>query len=423
MSKIIAFFMGLGRTRKIIAASGVVVILIAAAATVALQYSAEEFMPLYTGLDSGSMTEAAATLKTMGIDYRVEGRTISVPESSILGARRGIEAVGTAKTEAEGYELFDRTGFFVSEFTQRVDYARALQGELAKTIGRIKGVESAAVHIALPEKGIFLGEEKKASAAVILKFRSGAAMTRPEAVAIAHLVAAGVPQLVPANVTIIDTDGRMMIGGGYDAGPSASAPVYGRAAEIEMEGRLQSILDKAVGRGRAVVSVSVDMVTPRRAETTGQVRRMSIAVVIGGGLSQTAEGMDIKGLEAIIKAASGFSDERGDVLSIMSSPMPSVGAAKHVAAPPVNAYAGGGLLFGFYLVFGIFVVALIIFRAVQVRKAGVAALEVETLLERLALAGAKEARQQGGDAAKDLRDLARKDPRKAAAVLRAWVRE
>lgn len=232
---------GLGRAR-LSGVFGVLAAVIGAVILLSLAYSGGDYRPLYTGHGEGDVLAVIERLKAKGVPYKVEGYMISVPDEMLSASSRYIESAGVTQAVPTGFEIFDRSGFFLPEFTQRVNYSRALSGELARTIGQINGVESARVHLVLPEKGIFGVRDmriKTASAAVVITLRQGAAFTADQAASVAHLVAAGVPELKPDDVTVVDTAGRLLAGGYGPAGRAAMLsekreenPVLTRKADI-----------------------------------------------------------------------------------------------------------------------------------------------------------------------------------------------
>ncbi|OGQ51937.1 MAG: hypothetical protein A3J24_01810 [Deltaproteobacteria bacterium RIFCSPLOWO2_02_FULL_53_8] len=180
-------------------------------------YSVEEYRLLYTGQEHSEVEAVAESLKAKGVPYKIDGYAISVPVGLFPAASGYIDSAGRTQTAVTGFEIFDRSGIFLPESTRRINYSRALSGELARTIGQIDGVKGARVHLVLPEKGIFGNKEtgaKTASAAVILSLRTGAAFTAEKAEAVAYLVAASVPELTPDGVTVVDTEGRLLLAGG-----------------------------------------------------------------------------------------------------------------------------------------------------------------------------------------------------------------
>src|SRR5512147_734375 len=172
--------------------------------------SAEAYQYAFTNLTAEDGSEAAATLKTAGIPFRMEagGSALAVPAGKVYDARLLLAAQGIPRGGGVGFELFDRGDLGVSEFTQRVNLRRAIEGELARTIGRLASVRSARVHVTMPEKSLFRDEDRKASAAVVLALQPGRTLDDRELAGIRHLVASAVPGLSPSAVTLVDGKGN-----------------------------------------------------------------------------------------------------------------------------------------------------------------------------------------------------------------------
>jgi len=168
-----------------------------------------EYQTLYTQLspeDSGAVIEK---LKEKRVPYKVDGPAISVPADKVYETRMELAGEGLPQGGGVGFEIFDKTAFGVTDFVQKVNYKRALQGELTRTITQIKEIETARVHLALPEKGVFLDDQKKARASVIVKLRPGRQLTQGQVSSIVHLVANSADDLKPEDVAVVDTAGKM----------------------------------------------------------------------------------------------------------------------------------------------------------------------------------------------------------------------
>ncbi len=161
-----------------------------------------------------------------------------------------------------GFEIFDTTGFGVSEFTQKINYVRATQGELARTIGWLTEIDTARVHIVMPEKRLFASDQDQTRASIVLKVIPGRRLNSGQVQGIVHLVASSVAGLSPQNVTIVDTGGKMLTKAMDDESGSAltsSQLEYQRSLESDMEGRIQSILEPVVGEGNVIARVSAEV--------------------------------------------------------------------------------------------------------------------------------------------------------------------
>jgi flagellar M-ring protein FliF len=209
---------------------------------------------LFSGLDGKDSQQVAQELAAAGIPYETtaDGAGVQVPAEMLDKARMEVAAKGMPQTGRLGFELFDKPNWVGSEFDERVNYQRALEGELEHTIGTLGVVKSARVHLVLPQASLFAAEEKVAKASVVLKLKR-AALDPDQADAIRSLVAGAVENLSPSQVTLVDADGRVNF-----------KPRSSNAAEAEaeqaMEDKLVAMLEPLAGRDnvRATVNVTYD---------------------------------------------------------------------------------------------------------------------------------------------------------------------
>jgi flagellar M-ring protein FliF len=221
------------------------------------------------GEDAGPVISA---LKEKQIPYRLGpgGTVIEVPVERVDEVRLELAADGLPRGGGVGFEIFDKPSFGLSDFVQNVNYRRALERELGRTIQGIDGVESARVHLALPPASVFADERKEPSASVVVRLKPGRTPSGNQVRAITHLVASGVEGLDPSRVSVIDGNGRMLSGGGAEASEAMSASQLEakRALETGLETTLVSILEPVVGtdRVRARATVELDMARVQRVE-------------------------------------------------------------------------------------------------------------------------------------------------------------
>jgi flagellar M-ring protein FliF len=262
---------------------GSIVAALAGFATLLLWSSEPEYRPLFTNLTPDDAAAIVNKLKDERVPYRLlaGGSSIAVPAEQVHESRLRLASEGLPKGGGIGFELFDRANFNMTNFVQHLNYQRALQGELARTISQIGAVEQVRVHLVVPQKSVFLDEQQKPSASVVLKLRAGAQLAKPQVQGILHLVASSVEGLQPAQVTIVDTNGRLLAGGedreGFGA-LSTSQLEFQQGLERELERKIQSLLERAVGPQKAMVRVSA-MVDFQRVESTHEVFDPSSAVV------------------------------------------------------------------------------------------------------------------------------------------------
>lgn len=246
----------------------------------------QEFSPLYRGLDTDQTALIADALREQKIDYRLEngGSTISVPVADVPEARIRIAAKGLPGGASSGFELFDRPAFGVTDFVHRVNFIRAVQGELTRSVEQLEPVERARVQVVIPEKSSVLASRKrKPSAAVVVRLVPGRELDRVQTRAIVHLVASSIESLKPADVTVVDSAGRLLAPVGDETSPgtlpAGGAPAHQARVEAELANRIETMLEPVVGLGGVVARVSADMnwteskVTEERFDPDSQIAR------------------------------------------------------------------------------------------------------------------------------------------------------
>ncbi len=218
------------------------------------------FQVLFSNLspeDAGAITEK---LKELKLPYEIgDSGSVMVPEDKVLELRMTLASQGLPSGGGVGFEIFDKTTIGMTDFIQKINYRRALQGELSRTIGQLSAVEHARVHLAVPEKTLFSDKKEHTSASVVLKLRGGRALTQNQVQGIVHLVSSSVEGLNPQNITIVDTNGNVLSRPSDDSNNSQLSNYqneYQRGIEKSLEDRVQSMLEHAVGPGKAVVRIS-----------------------------------------------------------------------------------------------------------------------------------------------------------------------
>lgn len=227
---------------------------------------------LFTNLNGEDAAAIIDKLKETKVPYETTGggATVLVPSAQVHDLRLQLATQGLPHGGGVGYEIFDRTSIGMSEFVQKLNYRRALQGELARTIAQMPEVERARVHLAMPERRLFANEQDKARASVILALRNGQALTKSQVQGVIHLVSSSVEGLQARDVTIVDGHGRLLsstVAEDETAGLTNSQLEYQRNIEKDIETRIQTMLERIVGINKAVVRVS-SLVDFRKIETT-----------------------------------------------------------------------------------------------------------------------------------------------------------
>ena len=166
-----------------------------------------DYKPLMTGMEPADAQALTSRLAAKSIPYQVspDGKTVNVPADKLDSSRLEVASEGMPHSGRLGFELFDKLNWGQTEFDEKVNYQRALEGELERTIQTLRDVESARVHLVMPTDSVFLDREREAKASVILRLRSGQ-LSEETQKSIASLVSGAVDKLSPQNVTITDAD-------------------------------------------------------------------------------------------------------------------------------------------------------------------------------------------------------------------------
>jgi flagellar M-ring protein FliF len=230
--------------------------------------------------DAGAIVDK---LKDGKVPYETSGggTTILVPSAQVHDLRLELAGQGLPHGGGVGFEIFDRSTLGMSEFVQKLNYRRALQGELARTIAQMPEVERARVHLAMPERRLFATEQDRARASVVLSLRGGQMLGKTQVQGIIHLVSSSVEGLQARDVTVVDGHGQLLSNASTDetAGLTGSQLEYQRTVEKDIETRIQTMLERIVGANKAVVRVSSQLdfrkveTTEERFDPNGQVVR------------------------------------------------------------------------------------------------------------------------------------------------------
>lgn len=215
-----------------------------------------DFQLLYSNLSEEDAGLIMQRLKEMKIPYRMSESGIVVPSDKVHELRLQLATQGLPQGGGVGFEVFDKTNFAMTDFVQKLNYRRALQGELARTIRALSEVEQCRVHISVPEKSLFAREEERPKASVLVKLKQGRRLTEGQVQGIVHLVASSVEGLDAKDVAVVDSKGQMLTSAGIDMlGLSNSQIEFQRNYEKELEAKITTLLEPVVGRGKARVKV------------------------------------------------------------------------------------------------------------------------------------------------------------------------
>ncbi len=222
--------------------------------------------PVYATLFSNLREEDAARvvekLEEMKIKYKLKdgGKTILVPADKVYKLRLKLVSQGLPKGGTVGFEIFDKMKFGVTEFVQNLDYVRALQGELARTIMSMDEITYARVHLAIPKKTLFAEEEKKPSASVVVTLKPGATLSREQVRAIVLLVAKSVEGMDPKDVVVVDSRGRVLTKKEDEEEKLTTKQLLlQRMVEKNLENKIVRLLEPVVGPGKVIAKVSAQL--------------------------------------------------------------------------------------------------------------------------------------------------------------------
>ncbi|MBW6521345.1 MAG: flagellar M-ring protein FliF [Desulfoarculaceae bacterium] len=250
-------------SRKI--ALGVVAFLsIALFAVIIIQSQTAAHQLLYANLSETDAGSVANWLKAQKIPYQLKnnGRNIWIPADKLYETRLDLAASDLPTRGGVGFEIFDQQSFALTDFVQKVNYTRALQGELARTITSLAPVESTRVHLALPEKRLFEKQQKLATASIIVTLIAGRTLDKEQVQGIIHLVAGSVTGLSPEDVKVIDASGKVLSGSdkeSSDQNVSLDMLAFQQEVEHRMESRALELLDKTLGEDRSMVRVTATL--------------------------------------------------------------------------------------------------------------------------------------------------------------------
>ncbi len=233
-----------------------------------------EYEVLYRDLNPEDAQAIANKLKEEKRDYMVEGTSIlvAVPKSELDKLRLEIAGSGLARSGRVGYEIFDKSQFGLTDFTEQVNLQRALEGELARTIGSLSEISEARVHLVLAKDSIFEDQKEEAKASVVVRLKRGAELSKPSIAGIKRVVAGAVPGLRTYNVSVVDDEGRLL-SQSAEAGDAGRAEIESgirEQLEREMIAKVNSILEPVVGKGKvhANASIDIDFNTTEQTEET-----------------------------------------------------------------------------------------------------------------------------------------------------------
>ncbi|TWG98624.1 flagellar M-ring protein FliF [Nocardioides sp. J9] len=248
--------------QKAVAVIGTAALLLAAFLVVRW-VSAPSYAPLYSGLSGEDASAVIDELDAAGVPYKLGagGSTILVPQSQVYATRIKMNGQGLPTGSDGGYSLLDDQSLSTSESQERTNFKRAMEGELSKTIEAIDGVDTAVVHLAIPEEKVFSDEQKPTTASVLVDTVPGADLDDDQVQSVVHLVASSIDGLDPKNVTVTDTTGKLLTTDSAEggAGLASARAKQVSAYEKSMQSKIQGALDTWVGPGNSTATVTADL--------------------------------------------------------------------------------------------------------------------------------------------------------------------
>src|SRR5436190_6074808 len=232
-----------------------------------------EFQTLYADLDPQEAQSIVQKLQELKVPYELgsDGRTVRVASDKLAEVRIQLASQGLPESGRIGFEIFDRTNFGLTNFQEQVNYQRALEGELARSIMTLAEVEAARVHLVLAKESLFQTADEQTKASVILKFKNGRALSPAAAQGIVNMVASAVKGLTPEKVVLIDYRGKILSRNeSGDSGLSAPQLDARQRVETELTQKIVQILEPAVGQGKVRPQVSIVMNFQQVEETVEQ---------------------------------------------------------------------------------------------------------------------------------------------------------
>ncbi|PIE69477.1 MAG: flagellar M-ring protein FliF [Deltaproteobacteria bacterium] len=218
---------------------------------------------LYSNLYPEDASRVVAFLEKEKVEYKLKdnGSTIMVPESRVYNLRLALAGAGALHGQGIGFELFDATQIGQTDFIQHINYQRALQGELARTIAEYPDILSARVHLVIPDKSLFIEEQAPTSASVVLKMRNSKTLSQQEIQSIVNLVTTGVEGMTTEHITISTTKGRVLYQPRNEEGVGMTSTQfeYQQNMQHHLERRIEQLLTPIVGQDKVVARVAADL--------------------------------------------------------------------------------------------------------------------------------------------------------------------
>ncbi len=254
-------FIGQIRTNPRLPIMVVGALLIAVLAALYLWSRAPDYKVLYSNLSDRDGGAIITALQTMNVPYKFTdaGGAILVPSDQVHEMRLRLAQQGLPKGGSVGFELMDNEKFGISQFAEQVNYQRALEGELERTINALSSVSDSHVHLAIPKPTVFVSEKQSPTASVLLNLWPGRVLDDGQVAAITHMVSSAVPDMPAKNVTIVDQNGNLLTAPATGTGLDATQLKYVTQIQQDTQRRIDAILAPLFGEGNVHSQVSADV--------------------------------------------------------------------------------------------------------------------------------------------------------------------
>lgn len=254
-------FLGFTAGQKVVAVIGTGALLLAG--FMVFRWASEpSYAPLFSNLASSDASAVIQELDSKGVPYKLSngGNTILVPQNQVYTTRISLSGDGLPTASEGGYSILDNQSISTSQFQEQTDFKRAMEGELAKTIEAIDGVDAAVVHLAIPQKQVFSDQQDPTTASVLVQTRAGMTLAPEQVQAIVNLVSSSIDGLKPDKVTVADSTGKVLSAPGLTgSGTPASQDQQVQDFEARMSSEVQAMLDRVLGAGNTAVQVTADL--------------------------------------------------------------------------------------------------------------------------------------------------------------------
>ncbi len=259
LNRVTDWLKGLSLIKKLMLFSGVT-LAIASIMLVVVLIQSPSYQTLYSNLSDEDAGAIVQKLKDERTPYKVEGNAIKVPEEKVHDLRLQLASQGLPQGGGVGFELFDKTDLSTTDFVQKLNYRRALQGELARTIKALPEIEQCRVHLAVPEKSVFVRTAEKPKASVFVKLKSNKRLSKGQVDGIVHLVANSIEGLDPKDVTVVDSKGELLTSVADETiGMTNSQIERQQMIERDFENRITTMFEPVIGKNKVRAKVAVTL--------------------------------------------------------------------------------------------------------------------------------------------------------------------